>query len=186
MKLTTAAFILAFACTAPAQSGELVIGHVHLTLGMAKETVLVELNKEFEPKQVSAKEGKYLLWTKVAANELPRSAGSVSFEQGRLYRASKNWSDELASDETKMPSLFESLSQVAGSGGRSGRVRARTLRAEPIGNISGSEIRLITIDFPPDRQIEVQMNTELPAPGEKPFYPSTSVREVLTDVTHSK
>ena len=165
--------------TATASAGELIVGHVHLTLGMSKDVALAALQKEFEPKQVSVSEGKYLLWTKYRAGEGPRSAGSVSFANGKLYRATKNWSDELASDETKMAALFSALSEVTGSAGRSGRVRARTLRAEPSGSASGSEVKLITIEIPPDRVVLVQMTRDLPAPNQRPFMPTTSVQEVL-------
>ncbi len=168
------------------QASDLVIGNVHLQLGMSKDAALSSLANEFEPKQVSAREGKYILWTKYRAGEISRSAGSVSFANGKLYRATKNWSDDLAGDETKMSSLFAVLAEVAGKSGRPSRVKAQTLRAEPVGNASGTEVRLITIELPPDREVLVQMNKYLPAPGQSPIFPSTSVEEILTDLSHSK
>ena len=163
---------------------DLVVGNVRLQLGMPKDAALSALAKEFEPKEVSVREGKYLLWTKSRVGEISRSAGSVSFANGKLYRATKNWSDEVASDETKMSSLFAVLAQLAGTSGRPSRVKAQTLRAGPVGNISGTEVRLITIELPPDREVVVQMNKDLTALGESPIFPSTSIQEVLTDLSH--
>ena len=173
--------VLVFLITSAAAASDLTIGHVRLTLGMPKDAVLAALSQEFVPKQVSVTEDKYVLWTKAY-----HSAGSVSFANGKLRLASKTWSDDDAPEESKMADLFAVLAEVTGGQGQSGNIKARTLRAESRQGISGSEIKLIEIELPPDRRIIVQMTKDLPAPGQPRFSASTSVNEVLTDLTRSK
>ena len=55
---------LAVSITGIASAGDLVIGHVSLHLGMPQTEVLTALSKEFDAKQVSVAEGKYVLWTR--------------------------------------------------------------------------------------------------------------------------
>ena len=72
-------------------AGDFVIGHVSVRLGMAQTEALAALGKEFDVKQVSVTEGKYLLWAKEAETKATYSAGTVSFRNGKLYRASRTW-----------------------------------------------------------------------------------------------
>jgi hypothetical protein len=163
-------------------TGELVIGHIHLRLGMKAEDVLPQLTKEFVPRQVSEREGKYLLWTKDSSG-LPHSAGSVSFSNGRLYRATKTWADEPADSPATARELFSALEAFAGKEGKAAKVKAGTFRAVPRGSAAGTQVKLITIEFPPDRRFEMRFYESLPAPGERPFEPSTSVEETLGELT---
>src|SRR6266498_119601 len=102
-------------CAGPhaAQGGELVIGHVHLHLGMPKEEVLPALSKEFDPKLVSESEGEYLLWTRDPVSHVPMSAGRVAFKAGRLYRAAKTWAEDPHGGMATADGLFAVLAEAA-------------------------------------------------------------------------
>jgi hypothetical protein len=169
------------------QAADLVIGGVPLHLGMPQDQVLAALSKEFDAKQVSVAEGKYILWFR-PPNPLGRSAGSVSFKDGKLYRASKEWGETPTpvGGRTDTDGLFAVLAEIAGRGGRIGRVRAETLRAPGSPGITGSEVRLLTLELPPDRKILLQITEPLPGSGAVSFQKSATVEELLVELPVAK
>lgn len=180
---TTAAICFTLGClvAVPATSEDLTIGHVRLALGMPQKQALDELSKEFDPKQVSVVEGKYLLWSRHLG--YLSSAGSVSFRDGKLYRASKTWGEDPrpmgARDVTD--GLVGVLSEIAGKGWRVGRVRAEILRAPGRDGISGSVVKLVTLELPPDRRIYIQVNEPLTVANGVAFDRGITVEEVLVE-----
>ena len=127
-------------------------------------------------------EGKYILWFR-SPNPLGRSAGSVSFKDGKLYRASKQWGETPTpvGGRTDTDGLFAVLAEVAGSGGRVGRVKAETLRAEGRPGVTGSEVRSLTLELPPDRKILLRIWEPLPNSGAVSFQKSATVEELLVE-----
>ncbi len=175
-------------CAGPhaAQGGELVIGHVHLHLGMPKEEVLPALSKEFDPKLVSESEGEYLLWTRDPVSHVPMSAGRVAFKAGRLYRAAKTWAEDPHGGMATADGLFAVLAEAAGREGRECRVKAETLRAPGTPGITGTEVKLLTIELPPDRRVLLQIHRPLMSPGGFAFEPSATVEELLMELSARK
>jgi len=136
-------------------AGDFVIGHVSVRLGMAQTEALAALGKEFDVKQVSVTEGKYLLWAKEAETKATYSAGTVSFRNGKLYRASRTWATAGVKNMNEAPGgLFAALSAAGCRTGKTCRVKAETLQT-PAGGANGEDIDLVTIEAPPDRSVFV-------------------------------
>ena len=110
-------------------AGDLVIGHVSLRLGMPKAGTLAALGKEFDVKQVSVTEGKYLLWTREPETKTAYSAGTVSFRNGKLYRASKTWATAGVKNMNEAAGgLFAALSGAGCHDGKACKVKTEALR----------------------------------------------------------
>lgn len=136
-------------------AGDLVIGHVSVRLGMSQTEALSALAKEFDVKQVSVTEGKYLLWTREAETKTAYSAGTVSFRNGKLYRASKTWATAGVKNKNDAAGgLFAALSAAGCQSGKTCKVKAETLRT-PAGSPNGEDVDLVTIQAPPDRSVFV-------------------------------
>jgi hypothetical protein len=168
-----------------AQAGELVIGHVDLHLGMPQKEALPALSREFDTRLVNVAEGTYLLWTRDPLG-VPRSAGRVSFKGGKLYRASKSWSETSLNHKATADGLFAVLAEIAGREGRICRVKAETLRAPGTAEVTGSVVKLLRIELPPDREVRLRITEPLVSPGGLPFEPTTSVDELLVDLPAPK
>ena len=177
--------LLGYAVVSAARGADLMIGGVALRLGMPQAQVLAALGKDFDPKQVSLTEGKYILWRRGATAS---SAGSVSFKDGKLYRASKTWgkTPTLIGSTNATDGLYAVFADVVGSAGRAGRIKAQTHRAPGSAGISGTEVRLITFELPPDRMILVGTTLSLPGRGDEADYRITTVEEYLVDLAASQ
>jgi hypothetical protein len=177
---------LAVLFTGTASAGDLVIGHVSLHLGMPQREVLVALSKEFDPKQVSVAEGKYLLWTKEPSTGLVYSAGTVSFKEGKLYRASKFWGGEGVKGMVRDTDngLFGVLAEIAGKDGRTCRIKAETLRL-PV-RTHGGDVKLITIELPPDRMVRLQISEPYISDDGKTYESGPTVDEFLVNLPTTK
>jgi len=162
-------------------AAELVIGHVSLHLGMPQAEVLAALGKEFDPKQVSDTEGKFLLWTREPETRAMYSAGTVSFRDGKLYRASKAWGTGGIKGKDVAEGLFGVISALAGKEGRTCTIKAETLRVPPGGN--GVDVRLVTIDMPPDRRVLVRIYEPHPSPDRQWIEAGPDVDEYLVDLS---
>ena len=180
--------VYSFVSAGVSEASDLVIGQVHLRLGMSQGPTLAALSKDFQPKQVSVFEGKFLLWTRGGTSGVSHSAGSVSFKDGKLYRASKKWGGEVVSDTDDIDGLFSVLAEIAGTGGRVGRVHAETLRTPGTPKLPGSVVKIITIELPPDRKVLLQIYepsygaSDLQGTKMVKFERSTSVDEFLVDL----
>ena len=182
MKLLITSTMLALSVlfTNAASAGDLVIGHVSLHLGMPQSEALPALSKEFDAKQVSVTEGKYLLWTREPETGLRYSAGTVSFKDGKLYRASKSWGGEGVKGKDTNEGLFSALAQIAGKAGRTCRIKAETLGTK------GAEVKLVTIELPPDRILRLRMPDQYVSADGKTFEGGPSVDEFLIDLATRK
>jgi hypothetical protein len=171
---------LAILLVSPVDGVDLVIGQVALHLGMPQDEALAALSKDFEPKLVSQTEGRYVLWFR-GPNPLGKSGGSVWFKDGKLYRASKDWGETPTSRDgvNAVDGLFAALADIAGSGGRIGRVKAETLRAPGSPGITGSQVKVLTIELAPDREVRLQITDPIPNPGGYVFQTSAEVDEIL-------
>jgi hypothetical protein len=154
---------------------------------MPQDQVLAALSKDFEPKLVSSSEGRYVLWGH-SPNALSRSGGSVWFKGGKLYRASKNWGETptFQGQRNAVDGLFAALAEVAGNGGRIGRVKAETLRAPGSPGVTGSQVKLLTIELAPDRMVRLQITDPIPSPGGTGFQSSATVDELLVELPVAK
>jgi hypothetical protein len=137
-----------------------------LRLGMSQHAALAALSKEFDPKQVSISEGHYILWTG-PDTPLRQSAGSVWFKDGKLYRASKTWGETPTTRDgtNATDGLFAVLAGMAGRTGRLGNVKAETLRAPGSPGIRGTQVQLVSFEFPPDRVVRLTISTDIPGTG---------------------
>ena len=178
---------LAVLLVSPIQGVDLVIGRVALHLGMPQDQALAALSKDFEPKLVSTAEGRYVLWLH-SPNPFGTSGGSVWFKDGKLYRASKNWGEKPTSLDGRnaVDGLFAALADIGGSGGRIGRVKAETLRAPGSPGITGSQVKLLTIELAPDRMVRLQITDPIPSPGGYAFQTSATVDEFLVELPVAK
>jgi hypothetical protein len=167
-----------------AQAGELVVGHVRLHLGMPQEEALPVLSREFDARLVSESEGTYLLRTRDPFSHAP--AGRVSFKAGKLYRASKTWSETSVNHKATADGLFAVLAEIAGKEGRTCRVKAETLQAPGTREVTGSVVKLLTIELAPDRKVLLRIMEPLVSPGGLPFQPITNVDELLVDLPAPK
>ena len=186
MKLLICSTVLALAVlvSGTASAGDLVIGHVSLYLGMPQGEALAALSKEFDAKQVSVTEGKYLLWTREPETGLHYSAGTVSFKYGKLYRASKFWGGEGVKGKDTNEGLFGALAEMVGKDGRACRIKAETLR--PPAGAKGVEVRLVTIELPPDRILRLQIFEPYVSADGKTFESGPSVDEFLVALPTTK
>ncbi len=176
---------LAGALVGSVDGAELTIGKTPLQLGMPQAQVLAALSTEFDPKQVSVAEGKYILWGRSTIASAS-SAGSVSFKDGKLYRASKAWGQTPTrlGAMNALDGLFAALSEIAGAAGRVGRVKTQTIRTPGLAGAAGTEVRLVTVEMPPDRVVLLQ--TTMPLPGQAEFGASTTVDEYLVELPASQ
>jgi hypothetical protein len=165
---------------------ELIIGHVRLHLGMRQEKALPALSREFDTRLVNLAEGTYLLWTRDKPEGVPRAAGKVSFKAGTLYRASKFWGDSFFGHKATADGLFAVFAEIAGRESQICRVKAETLRAPGTAEATGSLVKLLTIEVPPNRMVRLQITEPLMSPGGVPFQPTTGVEEILTDLNAPK
>jgi hypothetical protein len=136
-------------------AGDLVIGHVAVRLGMDQQQALAALRKEFDVRQVSVSEGKFLLWTREPETQASYSAGSVSFRAGKLYRASKIWGEGGVKNRDPLDGFFRVLAESAGKAGKACTITAETLRG-PAGENS-LDVRLVNIELAPDRKIQIRI-----------------------------
>jgi hypothetical protein len=113
---------------------------------MPQEQALSALSREFDAKLVNVQEGRYILWTQDSISRVPRSAGRVSFKAGKLYRASKSWSETSFSHKATADGLFAVLAEIAGKEARTCRVKAETLRAPGTAEATGSVVKLLRIE----------------------------------------
>lgn len=150
-------FLLGVLLCGVLSAGDLVLGHVTVRLGMAQTEALAALGKEFDVKQVSVAEGKYLLWTREPETKTSYSAGAVSFRNGKLYRASRTWATAgIKNLNESATGLFGALFDAGCQGGRSCTVKAETLKT-PASAPNGEDIDLVTINAPPDRKVFVKI-----------------------------
>ena len=167
-----------------AKAGDLVIGHVSLHLGMPQGAVLAALSKEFHPRQVSVEEGKYLLWTREPSTQLGYSAGTVSFREGKLYGASKFWGGSGVKGKDTAEGLFGVLAEIAGKAGKTCRITAETLRSGA--KTHGIDVKLVTIELPPDREVRLHIWEPSQSPDGTWFEAGPSVDEFLVGLAKSK
>ena len=169
---------------AGASAADLVIGDVAVRLGMPQADVLSALGKEFDVKQVSVAEGKYLLWTKEPETKLPYSAGEVSFRNGKLYRASKTWAAAgVKNMNDAAQGLFAALSAAGCLKSSPCKVKTESLRT-PANLPNGQDVDLVTIDAPPDRRVFVTIGKAHAGAAAMPF-PEWEVEEYLMVVPAS-
>jgi len=156
---SAAGLVLGVLFTTGVFATDLVIGHVPVRLGMPQAEALAALGKEFEVKQVSVAEGKYMLWTRESETRTPYSAGEVSFRNGKLYRASKTWAiDGIKNMNDAAKGLFAALSGVGCQKATPCKVWTESHRT-PASLPNGQDIDLVTIDAPPDRKVFVKIWT---------------------------
>ncbi|MEP6994250.1 MAG: hypothetical protein ABI968_06975 [Acidobacteriota bacterium] len=165
-------------------AGDLVIGHVAVHLGMPEKEALAALSKEFAPEQVSVSEGKYNLRAREHGTYDPSFAGSVSFRDGKLYRASKFWGGGGLKDKSSEEGLYGVLADLAGKDGRTCRIKAETLRSGA--KVNGQDVKEVTIDFPPDRKVTLRIWQPSVGGQEQPLTFFPSVDEFLMDVAAPK
>ena len=163
-----------------ASAGDLVIGHMNLHLGMPQSETLAALGKEFDAKQVSVTEGTFLLWTREPETRAQYSAGTVSFRDGKLYRASKAWGVAGIKSKETTEGLFGVLSEIAGKEGRLCRIKAETLRVPA--REHGVDVKLITIEIPPDRSVMVKIFEPHVSPDGQDLVAGPEVDEYLVDL----
>jgi hypothetical protein len=160
---------------------DLVIGHVGLHLGMPQTEALAALGKEFDAKQVSVAEGKFLLWTREPETHVQYSAGTVSFRDGKLYRASKAWGVAGIKGKETTEGLFGVLSEIAGKDGKPCLIKTETLRV-PARYREGVDVKLITIEIPPDRRVMVKIFEPHVSPDGQDLLAGPEVDEDLVDL----
>ena len=167
-----------------ATARDLVIGHVSLRLGMPQAEVLAALGKEFDAKQVSVTEGEFLLWTREPETHAQYSAGTVSFRDGKLYRASKAWGVAGIKGKETTEGLFRVLSEIAGKERKSCSIKTETLRVPA--RDRGVDVKLITIEIPPDRRVMVKIFEPHVSPDGQDFAAGPEVDEYLVDLSSPK
>jgi hypothetical protein len=157
MRSVRVGFLFGVLSCASTFAADLVIGPVPVRLGMPEAEALAVLGKAFDVKQVSVSEGKYLLWTREPETKTPYSAGSVSFRDGKLYRASKTWATAgVKNVNDAAAGLFAALSSLGCQKGRPCQVQAET-RHTPANLPNAEDVDLVTIDAPPDRKVFVKI-----------------------------
>jgi hypothetical protein len=176
--------VLGFLAGGTVWAGDLVIGHISLRLGMPQAEALAALGKEFDAKQVSVTEGKFLLWTRGPETHAQYSAGTVSFRDGKLYRASKAWGVAGIKGRETIEGLFGVLSEIAGKERKSCSIKTETLRVPA--RDRGVDVKLITIEIPPDRRVMVKTFEPHVSPDGQDFAAGPEVDEYLVDLSSPK
>jgi hypothetical protein len=133
---------------------------------------------------VSVLEGKFLLWTREPETGTHYSAGTVSFRDGKLYRASKAWGAGGIKGKDTAEGLFSVLAEIAGKSGKTCKIKVETLKAPP--GDRGVDVKLVTIEIPPDQQVLVKIYTPHPSSDGKWFEAGSDVDEYLVEVSSSK